>query len=194
MIFSMLKLDIEFLALPAHISCMNFNDLKRKAFFWLEKLQISRSERIGIVLLLAVIVVLLVMNVFLQRSFNYSQEKYDAIVETFDERSAELLQEKKELQEKYTPSIEVSEPEEASTKSESPKNEESSTPIGKININTATSAQLQTLDGIGPAYAKRIIEYREINGGFDSIDELVNVKGIGKIRLENIRPFITLNE
>ncbi|MEX2602985.1 MAG: helix-hairpin-helix domain-containing protein, partial [Gracilimonas sp.] len=61
-----------------------------------------------------------------------------------------------------------------------------------ININLASSAQLQALTGIGATYAERIIEYRELNGGFDSIDELVNVKGIGKTRLENIRPFITI--
>lgn len=173
---------------------MKFNDLKRKAFFWIEKLQISRSERIGIVFLLVVIAVLLAMSVFLQRSFNYSQERYDAITETFEQRSAELQQEKKELQKKYTPASDVSEPEDASSEPESPEEQESLTPTGKININTATSAQLQTLDGIGPAYARRIIEYREANSGFDSIDELVNVKGIGETRLANIRPFIILND
>lgn len=51
---------------------------------------------------------------------------------------------------------------------------------GKININTATSEQLQTLDGIGPSMAARIIEYRQSNGKFQSVDDLTNVSGIGE--------------
>ena len=76
--------------------------------------------------------------------------------------------------------------------SETPSSQTLSVDDSIININTATSSELQRLDGIGEAYAKRIIEYREANGGFDSIDELINVKGIGEKRLENIRPFIKL--
>jgi competence protein ComEA len=49
-----------------------------------------------------------------------------------------------------------------------------------ININTATEKQLTTLKGIGAKKAKAIIEYREINGDFSHIEELKNVKGIGK--------------
>src|SRR5262245_46327404 len=48
----------------------------------------------------------------------------------------------------------------------------------RININTASSSQLQVLPGIGPALAGRIIEYRTRNGAFRSIDDLDNVKGI----------------
>ncbi len=50
----------------------------------------------------------------------------------------------------------------------------------KININTATSEELQTLNGIGPSMAERIIEYRQTNGNFSSIDDLTNVSGIGE--------------
>ena len=51
--------------------------------------------------------------------------------------------------------------------------------FGSININAASSAQLQTLSGIGPVKAQEIMKYRKSHGGFKTVDELVNVKGIG---------------
>ena len=60
-----------------------------------------------------------------------------------------------------------------------------------ININTATSQELQTLRGIGPAMARRIIEYRQTSGGFSTVDDLTNVKGIGEKTLEKIQASIT---
>ncbi len=50
----------------------------------------------------------------------------------------------------------------------------------KVNLNTATPEQLQTLPGIGPAMAKRVIEYRTKVGKFNKIEEIINVKGIGE--------------
>ena len=61
----------------------------------------------------------------------------------------------------------------------------------RLNINTATSEELQTLRGIGPALAQRIIEYRQTSGGFSTVDDLTNVKGIGAKTLEKIRDSIT---
>lgn len=61
-----------------------------------------------------------------------------------------------------------------------------------ININTADQATLQLLPGIGKSYAKRIVEYREQNGGFKTIDELINIKGIGETRLQRLRPVVTI--
>ena len=57
----------------------------------------------------------------------------------------------------------------------------------RININTATSQELQTLRGIGPALAGRIIEYRQTSGGFSTVNDLTNVKGIEEKTLEKIR-------
>ena len=62
---------------------------------------------------------------------------------------------------------------------------------GPVNINTATSEQLQTLPGIGPTYAQRIIDYRETHGPFQSVGELANIEGIGEKRLEAIWNLVT---
>ncbi len=58
---------------------------------------------------------------------------------------------------------------------------------GPISLGTATQAQLEELDGIGPTLAARIIEYRDANGGFRSVEELGEVSGIGEVRLEALR-------
>jgi competence protein ComEA len=62
----------------------------------------------------------------------------------------------------------------------------------KVNINTATTEELQTLSGIGPAKASAIIAYREENGPFQKIEDLLNVSGIGDASLEKIKEQITV--
>lgn len=61
-----------------------------------------------------------------------------------------------------------------------------------VNLNTATKEQLMTLDGIGEVTAEKIINYREQNNGFLTIDELTKVDGIGEAKLEKIRSRITV--
>jgi competence ComEA-like helix-hairpin-helix protein len=63
---------------------------------------------------------------------------------------------------------------------------------GLVNINTAGPELLQTLPGIGPTTAERIIEYRETRGRFSSIDDVQNVKGIGPKKYERIKALITV--
>ena len=60
----------------------------------------------------------------------------------------------------------------------------------KININTANWAELDLLPYIGPTLSQRIIQYREKNGEFKKIDDLLKVKGIGKKNLEKIREYV----
>jgi competence protein ComEA len=63
---------------------------------------------------------------------------------------------------------------------------------GLININTASQAELETLPGIGPALAQRIIQYREKNGNFLTIEDIKNVSGIGEKRFEQLKDQITV--
>lgn len=63
---------------------------------------------------------------------------------------------------------------------------------GLININTATQTELETLDGIGPSTAKKIIDYREENGKFKSIEEIQNVSGIGDAKYAGIKDDICI--
>ncbi len=63
-----------------------------------------------------------------------------------------------------------------------------------IDINSATAIELEHLFGIGPVKASDIISYRRTIGGFQTIEELKNVKGIGDGKFEKIKDFITINE
>ena len=60
----------------------------------------------------------------------------------------------------------------------------------KININKASQVELETLPGIGPSTALKIIEYREENGKFEQIEDIKNVSGIGDAKFENIKESI----
>lgn len=65
--------------------------------------------------------------------------------------------------------------------------EETSSSSSKININTANISQLESISGIGESTANKIIEYREKNGKFKTIEDIKNVSGIGEIKYENIK-------
>lgn len=62
-----------------------------------------------------------------------------------------------------------------------------------LNLNTATAAELATLKGIGPAKAQAIVEHRDKNGQFKSVDDLKLVRGVGDKMLEQLRPQVTVS-
>jgi len=67
-------------------------------------------------------------------------------------------------------------------------------PTAKVNINTASVAQLETLPGVGPALAGRIVEHRQKSGNFRTTQELMNVKGIGEKNYARIEQWLTVSE
>ena len=63
-----------------------------------------------------------------------------------------------------------------------------------VNLNTATQAQLETLPGLGAKAAERILEYRQKNGAFKKVEDLMNVKGIGEKSFLKLKPLLTVAE
>lgn len=91
----------------------------------------------------------------------------------------------------YIPSIDDEEEKEYVTKGSGETVSEENNSINQsININTATSQQLQELPGIGEAIANRIIAYRNLNGKFEKIEDIKNVSGIGEAKFNNIKDYI----
>jgi competence protein ComEA len=66
------------------------------------------------------------------------------------------------------------------------------TAVAAVNINTASQAELESLQGIGPAKAKAIVDHRKKNGAFKSADDLQNVNGIGPATMKRLRKDVTV--
>jgi competence protein ComEA len=64
---------------------------------------------------------------------------------------------------------------------------------GPIDLNDASEEKLQSLPGIGPARARAILAYRAAHGGFRSISQLLQIRGIGRALLKQLRPLVTLS-
>ena len=67
-------------------------------------------------------------------------------------------------------------------------------PAVAVNINTATVEQLDALPGVGAKLASRIVDYRQKNGGFKKVEDLMNVQGIGEKNFLKLKPLITLGQ
>lgn len=177
--------------------------MKRKIYFFLEQLEINRSERISVTILMIFIIIFSGIYYNHEPVVNYDPQYYENLERIFNEKSQQMEQERQSIRVRYQPVNEMEElrdqselNETASIQPESVKESvEKAEPIMNpkiININTATEEQLITLPGIGPAYAKRIVEWREENGLFTEKEQLMEIRGIGERRLEQLVPFIEL--
>lgn len=187
--------------------------MKRKIYFFLEQLEISRSERITVTILLSLILMFSGIYYYHEPMMNYDPDHYENLERIFREKSEQVAVEREGILARYQPSIEITSiNNQAAIESivgiENEKSKDTVAEVGNmmersletdpikipdiININTASEEQLVTLPGIGPAYARRIIEWREENGRFTQKEQLLEIRGIGARRLEQIIPFIEL--
>lgn len=178
--------------------------MKRKLFYLFERLQIKRSERIAITTLLCLILVLMGFYSFPEILFSNEKFDYSYSDSLFAVKSALLKQERDEILLRYQPIQNEEEIDEKRFSSLLTSARQDTVPpdsasqgtnnesVTLININTATAEKLQELPGIGPAYASRIVEWREEHGQFVSKDQLIEIKGIGEKRLAAIKPLIQL--
>src|SRR5215469_12466392 len=67
-------------------------------------------------------------------------------------------------------------------------------PVKPVNINTATSEQLQLVPGIGPATAQKILQMRKSYGPFKSVDDLLAIRGLGQKHLDKMRKYLTVGK
>jgi competence protein ComEA len=169
--------------------------MKRTIFFWLDKLKISRTERRAVSYLLMLLVGMMLINTIIRPSASFDESRYQELDKQFRHRIALMKEHDRQIEARYdgriTGKSAMNDFFEGDT-IKSPK--EKSVPGVLVNINTAGEKSLQQLNGIGASYAARIIAYRQENGLFTSKEQLLNIKGIGKTRFENIRSLVTLGD
>jgi len=164
---------------------------KRHLFFFFERLEIRAGERRAIATLLLLGVALNQAKDYWPSPVAYEADFYAPILAAFDERNARAASELAALDSLYQ-GLERAGGRDGQRAVPQPPRRDPSLRSGQVPINTATAEQLDQLPGIGPALAKRIIDYRTEHGPFTSVDDLTNVRGIGPALMEKIRPYVVL--
>ena len=177
--------------------------IRRTLFFWFDRLKITPAERKAVAGSFLLLMLLSILNMVVTPPAPYGAGYYEALERDFARRTERMRQREAELMARYFPQ-EVNPESTADYVPIIPADTMEHGTAGdstaavqerhRIDINTADSETLQELPGIGPVYAARIIARRRTSGPFQSVEELLEIRGIGKKRLEKIKPFIQLND
>lgn len=176
--------------------------MRRQLFFWLERLQITTYERRTMMTLIVLLIVVAGIQQ-IEPGIRYDEEFYRPYEEKFVQLSEKAQQRDSLIAAKHFPEAPpqggtngsqdaLAEELNAGNEANASAPDSLDSQKDSINVNSAGAERLQELPGVGSTIAERIIAYREENGPFQEIPELLNVRGIGEARLENIRPYITL--
>ena len=145
-----------------------------------------KKQKIPILVLITCVFAAFVFGFFAGRNLNRTPVQIRAISPA-PEATASATEEA--LSETTDPEAEAASSQEASFD-----NSDADSVSFPLNINTATTAQLENLPGIGPVIAQRIVDYRDANGPYSAPSQLLNVSGIGQKRLDAIWDYITIGE
>lgn len=165
--------------------------MPRKLFFFLEQLQIPRRERIAVGFFATLILFFLTTVYFLDQKVYYDEAYYEELDRLFAEKSREVELERSQIYRRYDFGVSAVMD---SIQADSSKVDGENYRERRININLASASRLRELPGIGPAYAQRIIDWRNKFGAFTSVEQLLEIRGIGPVRLDAIRPLIMLRQ
>ncbi|MEX0660672.1 MAG: helix-hairpin-helix domain-containing protein [Balneolaceae bacterium] len=170
--------------------------MKRKIFFFLDRLQIKRSERLVISILMTTAMLISSLLFWAAPETYNSEEKYAELEQVFNERSRIQQTEQENIMARYNPELDeaksISKEQVRVDTVDSDTVAQENTDESFININSADATELQELPGIGPAYSVRIVEWRAENGSFSAKNQLLEIKGIGPARFEQIKDLIEL--
>lgn len=146
-----------------------------------------KNRHTAALVLITCVFVSFTLGFLLGRTTGHSDVQISRLAEVTEPTPAPVSTEARTLPLSTAPAV----PEETAAPTQMPTQAPTQVP-GLININTATQAQLETLPGIGPVLAQRILAYREENGPFTAISQLTLVSGIGEKKLAALIDLITV--
>lgn len=181
--------------------------MKRKLFFFIERLQVSRQEIRAVSICLLILLTGFQLLPAIQNARRGPSMDYSEQDRIFLERTETARQRHREWVDRMAmadslnraiqtiPDGEESEvPGDESTHEAHGADQVNGAPGLRLDLNEATEREFQQLPGIGPAYAKRMVQWRERFGPYLSVDQLIEIRGIGPKRLEALRSRVRVTQ
>ena len=148
-----------------------------------DSLSFSSSQKKGIILLMIILFAILILNMLLPGMIRYPRVDHATIVAEIEKYSDSLLSVEKEKP--------INEPARSQARKDYP-NPKAAVPA-MVDLNRCDTSALISLPGIGPVFASRIVRYRDLLGGFHSVDQLLEVYGMDSERLQGFREQVTVD-